>query len=427
MARREYGEGSVYQRKSDGLWVGTIEAGWTASGARRRVTVSGKTEAIARRKLRDKKLEIERDGNTSVSQRATVKSWAEQWLPIVERSLAPSSYTATASAVNRWIVPTIGHRRFNMLTPADVRAVAQAQRNAVDERHPHGRSSSTQVRTHSTLMAMLKAAQQEGYPVPPRVLGVKGPAVAVNDRTDIAVEEAVRLITTSEEKADELAALKPGAHPTARWLVALLEGVRQAEALGLRWSAIDFDEDLIHVSWQLKPLPYRVPRDRSSGFRVPDRYEAVQLHNAYHLVRPKSDAGWRVLPMVSWVKSALLTWREVAPVSPYDLVFPDPAGLPLSSKVDDARWYALQDAAGVRHPGGGRPYTIHETRHTTAQLLLEAGVDPVIVVAILGHADIKTSRIYQRAKVLAVRAALDESVAPLGLGDVLGPSRTPAS
>jgi integrase len=410
----EYGEGSVYQRSSDGLWVGTIEAGWTASGARRRIPVYGKTEAAVRRKLRDKKLEIERDGNTSVSQRATVKSWAEQWLPIIERNLAPSSYTATASAVNHWIVPTIGHRRFNMLTPADVRAVAQAQRTA-------GRSSSTQARTHSALMSLLKAAQQEGYPVPPRVLGVKAPAIAANDRTDIAVDEAVRLITTSEEKAAELAALKPGAHPTARWLVALLEGVRQAETLGLRWSAIDFDEDLIHVSWQLKPLPYRVPRDRSSGFRVPDKFEAIRLHNAYHLVRPKSDAGWRTIPLLPWVKTALQTWREVAPESPYDLVFPDAAGMPLSSKVDDARWYALQEAAEVAHPGGERPYTIHENRHTTGQLLLEAGVDPVLVVAILGHADIKTSRTYQRAKVAALRAALDQAAAPLAaLGEVLG-------
>ena len=140
----EDGEGSVYQRSSDGLWVGTVEAGWTASGARRRIPVYGKTEAIARRKLRDRKLEIERDGNTSVSQRATVKSWAEQWLPIVERDLSPSAYNATKSAINRWIVPTIGHRRFNMLTPADVRAVATAQRSA-------GRTSSTQARTRGAL------------------------------------------------------------------------------------------------------------------------------------------------------------------------------------------------------------------------------------------------------------------------------------
>lgn len=418
--RREYGEGSVYQRQSDGLWVGTIEAGWTKTGARRRVTVYGKTEAVARRKLRDKRLEIERDGNTSVSQRATVKSWAEQWLPIIERNLAPSSYTATASAVNRWIVPTIGHRRFNMLTPADVRAVGEAQRKA-------GRTSSTQARTHSALMSLLKAAQQEGYPVPPRVLGVKAPAISVNDRTDIAVDEAVTLITTSEERSDDLAAHREGAHPTARWLVALLEGVRQAEALGLRWSAIDFAEDLIHVSWQLKALPYRKPRDRSSGFRVPDRYESIHLHNAYHLVRPKSDAGWRTIPLLPWVRAALLTWREVAPESPHDLVFPAADGHPLSYKVDDARWYALQELAEVQHPTGERPYTIHENRHTTGQLLLEAGVDPVLVVAILGHANIKTSRTYQRAKVAALRAALDQAAAPLALGEVLGATRTSAT
>ena len=55
MTRRDYGAGSVYQRKSDGLWVGAITDGWTASGTRRRYTVTAKTEAQVKRKLRDKK------------------------------------------------------------------------------------------------------------------------------------------------------------------------------------------------------------------------------------------------------------------------------------------------------------------------------------------------------------------------------------
>ena len=42
MNRRDYGAGSIYQRK-DGKWIGTIEAGYTATGARRRITVAGKT------------------------------------------------------------------------------------------------------------------------------------------------------------------------------------------------------------------------------------------------------------------------------------------------------------------------------------------------------------------------------------------------
>ena len=37
---------------------------------------------------------------------------------------------------------------------------------------------------------------------------------------------------------------------------------------------------------------------------------------------------------------------------------------------------------------------LHEARHTTATLLLAAGVDPEIIKAILGHSSIVTSRAY---------------------------------
>ncbi|WP_182354389.1 hypothetical protein [Flaviflexus huanghaiensis] len=61
MRTRRKGSGSVYQT-GDCRWRGTIEAGWTSKGTRRRITVSGRTEREALRKLRDKEREIARTG-----------------------------------------------------------------------------------------------------------------------------------------------------------------------------------------------------------------------------------------------------------------------------------------------------------------------------------------------------------------------------
>jgi hypothetical protein len=44
--RRSPGEGAVYQRKSDGLWVGMLDLG-LVGGKRRRKTGYGQTEAQA--------------------------------------------------------------------------------------------------------------------------------------------------------------------------------------------------------------------------------------------------------------------------------------------------------------------------------------------------------------------------------------------
>src|SRR5690606_37801270 len=91
----------------------------------------------------------------------------------------------------------------------------------------------------------------------------------------------------------------------ARWSAALLQGMRQGECLGLTWDAVDLDAGTVDVSWQLQPLPYLDRRDKAVGFRVPDGYEARHLHDAVHLVRPKSTRGRRVIPLVPWMTAAL--------------------------------------------------------------------------------------------------------------------------
>lgn len=250
--RRDYGSGSVYRRK-DGRWVGAISAGWTERGTRRRVSVTAPTKAEAKRLLRKKIQALEEGVAAETSGRVTVKTWADQWLPMAERTLAPHSMTATRSAVRKWVVPTIGHRRFDQLSPADVRAVLDAQRRA-------GMSSSTQRRTHSVLTKMLKAAQAEGYPVAARVLATKAPEKAASDRTDVPVADAVRML--------EKAAADPAG---ARWVAAFLQGLRQGEALGLTREAIDLDAGTLTISWQLQPLPYNVTRT-AGVLRPPARH-----------------------------------------------------------------------------------------------------------------------------------------------------------
>lgn len=430
--RREYRTGSIYRRhdtptcpplepgpphpktgkptevrpvhECDGLWVGTLEAGWNEKGKRRRATVSAKTRAAVVKKLRDRRRQLERDGDTGVSVRTTVKAWAEIWLAEQEKHLRPSAFTASQSAVTKWIVPTIGHKRFDLLTPADVRAVTQAQREA----KPRPLKTSTQRRTHSVLKSLLKDAIAEGFPVPQRLLQVKAPAPSVTDRKDIPPSEAVAIL-------EQASRLPHG----SRFLVALMQGLRQGEALGLTWDEVDFDNDLLHLAWQLQALRYRIPRDRSSGFRVPDGYECRQLQGALHLVRPKSRAGIRVIPMVEPVRNALLAWRDIAPDSPHGLVWPDLDGGPTYYKTDDEEWYALQGAASlttydpytelapllVGHPGG-RYYGIHETRHTTVTLLLEAGVPEAIIIAIVGHSAWASAQAYAHVNQGAAREAL---------------------
>lgn len=393
--RRSHGSGSVYQR-ADGRWMGTIEAGFTSSGARRRVAVTAKTKAECRKKLVAKQNQIAAEGLPSVSARVTVQQWSVTWLEMTQMTLRPRPWATGRSAVKQWIIPTIGHKRLEQLSPADIRAVAQAQRKA-------GRSSSTALRTHVVLTSMLRAAIAEGHQVPRRVLEVKAPAKAVSDRTAMSIPEALAMLQVASH-------LPHG----SRWAMAFLHGMRQGELLGLTWDNVDLDAGLVTVRWELQALPYVEPRNPASGFRIPEGLEVRHLVDGYHLLPPKTRAGFRMVPLVPAMREALADWREIAPDNPWGLVWPTAAGRPANDKHDRQEWYALQGSAGVGHPAG-RYYFPHEARHTTATQLLESGVDPHQITALMGHSSILTTRGYQHPGARPALAALEAVAGALEL------------
>jgi integrase len=398
--RRQYGSGSVYQRASDGRWLAVIQAGWNASGSKRTITVSATTEAECKRRLAKKQQELARTGvpSAGVSNRVSVKSWAETWLTHTQTKLRPKAYATDCSAVRKWIVPTIGQKRLDALTPGDIRAVSVAIRQA-------GLTSSTALRAHIILTKMLKAAVLEGHQVPQRVLMVEAPTKSISDRDAIELEDAIKILKTA-------ATLQDG----SRWVAALLQGMRQGECLGLTWELVDLDAGTLDVSWQLQALNFAHGCGMTCGrrfggdcpkrhHRVPDGYEYRVLDGALCLVRPKTERGQRIIPLVPFMAEMLRLWQTIAPRSPHGLVWPRPDGRPRTSKDDKTAWNELQIAAGVTGPG--RPWFLHESRHTCATLLLDAGTDPEVVKAILGHSSIVTSRLYQHTSQAMTRKALD--------------------
>lgn len=449
MTRRDYGAGSVYQRhdgptcpplgsgppdpdtgkptraehKCEGLWVGSISRGWTKTGARRRITVTAKTKARVKLKLRDKQIEVDRGEVTDVDPRMTVKAWAAEYLELRKqppKALSPNGWNAAASPIRKWIVPTIGHKRLADLTPKDRRKVAQAQYDA-------GLKTSTADATDRALVTMLNRAIAEGYQVPRAVMAIDGPGSGISDRRDVPLDHALACLAVASE-------LPHG----VRWALTLLYGTRQGETLGLverdpldGSPLVDFDSKTIHLAWQLQDLQRVDPKRPELGYRIPRDYEAIQLRGMYHLVRPKSKQGYRVLPMIDPIADALRAWLEVRPENPWGLVFPSSRGRPCSDKVDREEWWSIQytasvDAAPVGeyaaprepvvfHPGG-RYWHIHECRNLAATGLDLIGASDNVITSMLGHASILTSRGYMTAHLDAKRDAVTELAKRLQLG-----------
>lgn len=368
MSRRQYRSGSVFQRK-DGMWVGRFEAGKDRNGNRRPITVYAATEGLCKEKLETRKMEVARDGipeKGSGGKPPTIQEWASQWLKLVVDELAPKPYASSRSAINKWIVPTIGTRRLERLTAADLRAIQTAIREA-------GRKESTRLRVHSVTMSLLKDAVREGHHVPQSVLMAKPPKLNETDRLGLSFDEALTMLTAAAERPDG-----------SKWAALLLQGIRKGERLGLTWSAIDWANDTIDISWQLQPLPYIDNKQKHLGFRVPPHYVHKHLYKRFHLVRPKTQTSRRLIPLTDTMRDALVAWRNIAPESDLALIWTTPEGLPIDEKDDLAEWKALQAEVGVAHPSG-RPYVLHETRHATVTLLLGMGVPKDVVASIVGQ------------------------------------------
>ena len=54
-------------------------------------------------------------------------------------------------------------------------------------------------------------------------------------------------------------------------------------------------------------------------------------------------------------------------------------------------------------------------RHSTATLLMESGIDPVVITSILGHSSITTSQGYMHSDLTQSRRALEAVAGRLGL------------
>ncbi|MFD9244307.1 tyrosine-type recombinase/integrase, partial [Streptomyces sp. NPDC059556] len=113
--------------------------------------------------------------------------------------------------------------------------------------------------------------------------------------------------------------------------------------------------------------------------------------------------GWK------WLKereTAGPDWRDNS------LVFTTPIGRPLDPANLTRRFRSFLNRAGLRR------IRFHDLRHSTATLLLEQGVDLVVIKELLGHAHIGvTADVYAHVRLRLQRQAIDTLNNALGAAD----------
>jgi integrase len=109
---------------------------------------------------------------------------------------------------------------------------------------------------------------------------------------------------------------------------------------------------------------------------------------------PKSKAGIRDIPLSPTLLHDFQAWRLSCPDGPLGLVFRTTAGTVQGhANILHRVFWPLHVAAGVTVPGpDGQPkakYGLHASRHASAALRIEQGLNPKRIQTPMGHASIQ--------------------------------------
>jgi len=347
MRRRANGEGTIRLRK-DGRWEATISI---HDG--RRKSYFGKTKQEALNKMRIGQRSVQ-DGLPIPSERLTLASFLERWLEdVVKPTLRPYTISSYSMLVNRHIGPGIGSTQLAKLTVPEVQRF-------LNQKLKNGLSPRTVQYIHAVLRRAIGQAERWGLVSRNVARLATPPHVPKSDILPLDRTESKKLLAAVEN--DRLEAL---------YTVALALGLRQGEALGLRWEDIHFEAGT---------LTTRVTLQRVDG--------------AYVLVEPKTDRSRRTVKLPDRCLESLRahkigqdgererigeSWQE------WGLVYTQADGTPLSRHTVTRRFQRILEQAGIRK------HRFHDLRHTCATLLLAQGVQMRTIMEILGHSQISTT------------------------------------
>ena len=295
--------------------------------------------------LRDR----QRKGERIAPSRATFGEFAETWLD-AQSQLRPRTRDAYRWALDLHLLPRFEHRRLSSLTEDDATDLLAGMRKPTRKR-PHGYSGSTMQAVVLPLSQILDYAVRRGIiatnPLDRLDRGQR-PRKSRAEMRCLSTEEIARLLDATDDEA-------------MRTLLALsiATGLRQSEALGLRWADLDLTANALRVRWQLG-------RDGK-------------------LAEPKTPQAQRVVDLAPSLVSGLREHRLRSLRShDGDYVFCSADSSPLHYR---AAVRAL-DAAAKRaklNPEGVAKLRWHDLRHSAASALISAGLNVVYVSRQLGH------------------------------------------
>ncbi|MGC4191947.1 MAG: site-specific integrase [Thermomicrobiales bacterium] len=292
----------------------------------------------------------------------TVADAVATWFALKKREITANSAAGYQTAIDKHLIPALGDRPVADLTH-------DAIQNIVNGWQDEGKGAQTVARCILVLRSALARQVHQGV-------------LPYNPASDIVKESPKKrrelTLWTPEQMRAFLA--KAEADPLGPfWWLTLLEGFRRGEALGLRWSDLQWSAD---ESTAVAFVRQTVVPDLGNGGKA-----MVQP-------RAKTKASERAVDLNPVTVRALKAHRDRQKFQrqqmgdlwqDHGLIITNPLGGPLNPSNVKAHRQRLIQAAGVPR------LTTHDLRHVAATLMLAAGTSPALVSRKIGHSSIQTT------------------------------------
>ena len=312
--------------------------------------------------------------------------YMEQWLEIIKSSVAVPTFASYSTTVKRIVAPYFREKEVTLknLTAKDIQEFYIKELQRV--------SASSVIHYHANIHKALKYA-------------VKIDLIDVNPADKVERPKTDRYVGSFYD-ADEVNALFNAAKGTKLELPVLFGafyGLRRSEAIGLKWDAIDFEQNTITIR-------HTVTSCDLDGKRVLVASDTT-----------KTKSSMRTLPLVPFMRERLLTLKEEQQenrrlcgrsyIKDYlEYVCVNEIGDLIKPHYVTESFPKLLKANGLRH------IRYHDLRHSCASLLLANGVPMKQIQEWLGHSDFSTTaNIYAHLEYSSKLTSADAMLNGLGL------------
>ena len=364
MARKANGQGHTYKVGSSYRTV-ILQSGTV-------VTAMAKTAQQSKSLAKAKLLKLpQAQSSLSGNSKLEVEEFLLHWLDETHRhQIAHSTYRRYRSLAVHHINPFLGRQELKKLNSQMITDLLVHMRSA-------GQSVRSQQQARALLAVALSEAENTYLISMNPVRKVRNPQGLGKVLTPLRIEEVQRLLKTYQ-----------GTFLSARLHISLICGLRQGEALGLRWQDINFDSGTLTVSSQIQKINgeatfTRLKTNRSYRTLVltDETLESLRIHK--DLI-----SKWQTYCGDKWIN--------------LNLVFPTVDGAARSSHVDYNEWQKALKLCGIE------PRRLHDARHTAATLMYSQGIGVETISRMLGHSSSAvTSRLYVHAAEQPLRVAAE--------------------